>query len=78
MRDIAFQPVCELGLVVGIDLRVVASPRHRYVREPSIHKLFAGAFGLDVHEHPVGRLPLAAVARYRVAVVEMPAFARFE
>ena len=57
-----------------------ASPttRHADVCQPAIHELFAGALGLDVDQNAIGRLPLAAMARYGIPVVEMPAFTRLE
>jgi hypothetical protein len=43
-----------------------------------IHELFAPALGLDVHQDATGGLPLAAVARDGVAVIEMAPFSRVE
>src|SRR6266478_3046763 len=57
--------------VVGVDLRIIASTRYRHIRQPAIDEFFSRLFGVDMDEHAVGGLSLAAVARYRVAVVEM-------
>jgi hypothetical protein len=78
MRHIPVQHMGELPLVIGVNLRVVTTTRHGYVCQAAIHELFAGTLGLDVHEHTAGGLSLAAMGRHRVAVIEMPTFARLE
>src|SRR6266480_194851 len=60
-----------LDTVVGVDLRVVASTRHRHIRKPAIHKFLARLLRVHVHEYAVCGLSLAAVARHCVAVVKM-------
>src|SRR6266480_4614536 len=71
VRNVALKSLCKVGSVVGVDLRVVASTRHRHIRKPAIHKFLPRLLGVHVHEHAVRGLSLAAVARHRVAVVKM-------
>src|SRR5207249_7144312 len=71
VRNVVLKPLCKVGSVVGVDLRVVASTRHRHIRKPAIHKFLARLLRVHVHEHAVGGLLLAAVARHGVAVVKM-------
>jgi hypothetical protein len=78
MRDVAIQGGGKLRLVVGVDLPVVPAARERDVRQAPIHKRFSGALQVDVHEDPVGRLSLAAVARDGVAVVQVGMSAEVE
>ena len=76
MRHVAIQRAWELHLVIGIDPRIVLPPGHRDVRESLVNKLLARTLGLDMHQDATGGLTLATVARHRVAVIEMAAFAR--
>ena len=71
MRHVAAEGLCELGFVVGIELNVVPAPRDRDVGQALIEELCSGAVGVDMYEHAVGGLPLAAVTRHRIAVVQM-------
>ena len=58
--------------LVRIDLRVVAGAGDGNVGQSAINEFLAGVLGVHVDEDAVGGLPLTAMARYRVAVVEMP------
>ena len=78
VRDLSVQRAGELPFVIGVQLRVVTPPRDGHVRQSLVHKLLAGAFRLNMHKDAAGRLALAAVARNRVAVIEMAALARLE
>src|SRR5271170_4758797 len=60
-----------MRFVVGIELRVVTSPRHRNIRQPAVDEFFSCLFRGHVNKYAVGGLPLAAVACYCIAVVEM-------
>ena len=71
VRHVARELLGKMGFVVGVDLRIVAAPRHRHIRQAAIHELFSCLLRVHVHEHAVGGLSLAAVARHCIAVVEM-------
>src|SRR5256885_14083231 len=71
VRNAALESLCKVGSVVGVDLGVVASTRHRHIRKPAIHKFLARLLRVHVHEHAVRGLPLAAVARHCVPVIKM-------
>ena len=64
MRHFAIQRAGELHLVVGVDVRVVLSARHRHVRQSLVHELLAGTVGLHMHQDATRGLSLAAVAAY--------------
>ncbi len=57
--------------VVGVELRVVAPPRHGHIRQPAVDELFSCLFGVHLNKYAVGGLSLAAMAGDGVAVVEM-------
>lgn len=75
VRDVAVQRARESQLVVGVDARIVLPARHRHIRQPLVNELLACMCGLDVHEDAAGGLPLAAVARHGVSVIEMRSLA---
>src|SRR5712692_9096021 len=60
-----------MGPVIRVDLRVVPTTRDRHVREASIDARFSHSLCVDLQQHAVYGLPLAAVAGHRIAVVEM-------
>src|SRR5487761_573256 len=60
-----------MRLVIRVDLRIVAPTRYCYVNEALVYEFFSGLLCIHVDEHAVGSLPLAAVARDRIAVVEV-------
>jgi hypothetical protein len=70
MGDVTIERLGEPGLVVGVNLRVVAAAGHGDVGQALIYERFAGAIQIDVHEQ-AGRLSLTAVARHGVAVIDM-------
>ena len=71
MGDLVAQSSGKVGLVVGVELRVVAATRYRDVCQAPIDEFFSRPLAVYVDEHTVGGLPLAAVARYGMAVVKM-------
>src|SRR5580704_9399810 len=71
MRHVPAEDCGELRLVVGIDLSVVPPARDGHVRQAPIDELLSQPFGVHMYQDAVSRLSLAAVARHRVAVVEM-------
>ena len=60
-----------MRFVGGVELRVVASPRHGHIRQPAVNELFSCLLGIHVNKYAVGGLSLAAMARHGIAVVEM-------
>ena len=78
MRNIASKSFGKVSFVVRVDLRVVAATRHSNVCKAAIDELFSGLLGVHVDEHAVGGLPLTAVARHRVAVIEMRILSNIE
>ena len=78
MRDVPIQRARESHLVVGADARIVLPARHRHVCQPLIDELLARTCGLDVYQHAAGGLPLAAMARQSVAVIQMTSLAGLE
>ena len=50
--------------------------RYRHVRQPSIDQHVGRVVGVDVNQDAIGGLALAAVARHRVAVVEVRVLAQ--
>jgi len=61
----------KLVFVVCVDLGIVASAGHRHIRQAAMHEFFSRLLSIHMHEHAVGGLSLAAVARHCIAVVEM-------
>ena len=78
MRYLAVQSVPEIAGVIRVNLRIVAGAGNRHIRQAAIDELRVRFFGIDIHEHAVGRRALAAVARHRVSVIEMPIFVKIE
>jgi hypothetical protein len=78
MRHIAVNCASELHLVVGVDPRVVLGARYSDVRQPLIYELLARPLCLDMNEDAAGGLPLGAMARHGVPVIQVAPFARFE
>src|SRR5438067_9015594 len=78
MRHFPVERTRELDLVIGVDPRVVLPTRDCDVGEALIDQLLARTLGVDLNQNTSRSLPLAAVARDRVPVIQMPSFARFE
>ncbi len=71
MRDVSRELSGKLAFVVCVDVGIVASARHRHIRQTPIHQFFARLLGVNVNKHAVGGLSLAAVACHGIAVIEM-------
>jgi hypothetical protein len=71
MRDIATERGGELRFIIRENLRVVPAAGERHVGQSLIHERFACEVAIDVHDHAVGCLSLAAVRCDRIAEVEM-------
>ena len=67
----------EFASVVGVDLRVVSSPRHRHICETVVNQQLTFS-RIHVNQDAFGSLSLAAVARHRVTVIEMGMLADVE
>ena len=78
MGHVATECTRERDLVVGVDPRVVLTPRDGDVRQALIDQLLARALGVDVNQDASCSLPLAAVARDGVSVVQVAALAWLE
>src|SRR5260370_13536026 len=52
-------------------MRIVAATRHRNVCQAAIDELLSPLLGVHMDEHAVSSLSPAAVARHRVAMIEM-------
>jgi hypothetical protein len=59
------------ALGLGVNLGVVSPSRNGHVRQAPVHELLSRSIHVDVHEHSVGGLSLAAVARDGVAVIQV-------
>ncbi len=65
MRHVAAQSFAKIDFVVGVELRVVAATRHRYIGQTPVHEFFARLLGVHVNKHAVGGLTLAAMAGHQ-------------
>src|SRR5947207_12610139 len=70
MRVIASERGRKTRRVVREHLRVVTAPRERHVAESAVDELFTER-GVDVDEHAIGGLPLAAVAGDGISVIQV-------
>jgi hypothetical protein len=70
-RNISVQPFGKLSLVVRVDLCVVPSTGYSDVCQPAIDEPFSSLGRVNLEKNSVGSLSLTAVARHRVAVIEM-------
>jgi hypothetical protein len=59
----------QLLAVVGEDLRVVCAARDGNLGHAVVEQVFRPQLGIRVDQHPVGGLPLAGMARIRVAAL---------
>jgi hypothetical protein len=59
-------------------LRVFRAARDGDVCHAAVEQVFRGQLGIDVNQHALGGLPLAGIARHRIAVIEMGMLARIE
>src|ERR1019366_8201577 len=57
--------------VIGENLRIILPSRNCNVGHAVVEQVFRAEFGIDVHEHTLGGLSLAGVARHGVAVVNV-------
>src|SRR5437870_2703723 len=55
-----------------------SDPATGHVRQPLVDELLSRTVGLHMHQDAIGRLSLTAVARHRVAVVEMALIAAIQ
>ena len=61
----------ERRLVVRVDLRVELPTGNRHVRQSPVDQVLSSPRGVDVDQHPIGGLTLAAVTGDGVGVIEM-------
>src|SRR5438128_3727061 len=72
------QDAAQAETVTGVDPGIIACPRYSHVCQARVDEIPIRARAVDVDQDTVGRGSLGAVARERIAVVEMWMFANPE
>src|SRR5208283_1217611 len=65
-------------VVVGKELRVIASTRDGDIGHAAVEQVLRSQLGVNVNQYTVGSLPLAGVAGHCIAMIEMQMPARIE
>src|ERR1039457_6820169 len=78
MRNIAGKNISELTGVIGKDLRIILPARNCNIGHAVVEQVFCAEFGINVHEHALGGLPLTGITRHGIAVVNMRMLLRID